>query len=447
VACITPADPIGLNLRTKALKKPIELTSIICVAILLLVSGCASGRQEVNLRIGNWGGAGDESDFSRAQQALYREFEAQNPGVKIRIEGVPGSQEYVSKMLLSFIAGTEPDILALDASSAAVFINNGVLKDLKPLADRDKTFSFDDYFPNVVAIATRGEKVYAVPSDFTPMVMYYNKRLFRESGVPFPKPGWTYDDFLESAKKLTKGNQYGFKFSNWMPGWVTWIWNQGGDVLDPNGTTAKGALDSKTTREGLQYINDLIRIHHVAPSLSQSASLGVDLFTNGQAAMEISGHWALVGYSVAPKDAKGVPLLKMEDVGVVELPTQLKKGVTVMYESGLAIGKNSKHSDIAWKFIRFMTSAHAQGIMNKTGIAVSARKDVAAERGKLDPREAEFLKIVPSARSPWGAKVEGYDNVETVGQKMMDNILQGSLTLDEAIKRAVNEINEDFRKR
>lgn len=423
-----------------------SLFSVLAALVALFVAGCASSRQGVTLRVGTWGGAGDDSEFSRTQRALYREFEAKNPGVKIRIEGVPGSQEYVSKMLLSFIAGTEPDILTLDASSAAVFINNGVLSDLKPLAEKDKAFSFEDYFPNVVAIAARGDKVYAVPSDFTPMVMYYNKRLFREAGVPYPKPGWTYADFLDKAKMLTKKGQYGFKFTNWMPGWVTWIWNQGGDVLDPQGTTARGALDSAKTRETIQFIDDLIRVHRVSPSLSQTASLGVDLFTNGQAAMEISGHWAMVGYSVAPKDAKGQPLLKMEDVGVVELPTQLTKSQTVMYEAGFAIGKNCKHREAAWKFIQFMTSEYAQRKLNKTGIAVSARKDIAAERAKKDPREMEFLKIIPSARGPWGATVEGYDNVETVGQKMMDNVLQGALPLDQALKRAVDEIDEDFKK-
>jgi ABC-type glycerol-3-phosphate transport system substrate-binding protein len=163
--------------------------------------------------------------------------------------------------------------------------------------------------------------------------------------------------------------------------------------------------------------------------------------------MEVSGHWAMIGYAAAPKDAAGRPLLSLDDVGVVELPTNLPKSVTVMYEAGLAIGKNCKNPEIAWKFIKFMTSAYAQRKANKTGIAVSARRDVAAERGRLDAREAEFLRIVPSARRPWGSLVEGYDNVETVGQKMMDNLLQGGLGFDEAIGRAVREIDEDFRKR
>lgn len=422
------------------------IRSLLLAALLTLI-GCGPSSSPITLRIGTWGAASDDSEFQRTTRELYREFEASHPGVRVRIEGVPGSQEYVSKMLLSFIAGTEPDVITLDASSAAVFIDNGVLLDLESFARRDRDFSFDDYFPNVVEIARRGERVYAVPIDFTPMVMYYNKRLFDQSGVPYPKPGWTYEEFVQTAKRLTNGQVYGFRFANWMPGWVTWLWNNGGDVLTPDGKSARTALDSPESVSAIRFIQDMISVHKISPSLSQTASLGVDPFTNGLAAMEINGHWALVGYSVAPKGPDGKPLLSLDDVGVVELPTNLPKSVTVMYEAGFAIGKNCRHPQTAWEFIKFMTSAHAQRRLNRTGIAVSARKDVAAERGRLDEREREFLRIVPSARPPWGSKVEGYDNVEVAGQKMMDNVLLGSLTLEQAVKRAVAEIDEDFRKR
>lgn len=422
-------------------------TAGVALLLLLFASGCGSRDGVIVLRVGNWGGASDGSEASRKIDSLYRLFEKENPGVKIQLESIPGSQEYVNKMILNFIAGTEPDVMALDASSAAVFIDNGVLMDLAPMVAKDKAFSLNDYFPNVVDIARRGKKLYAVPTDFTPIVMFYDKRLFDEAGVPYPKSGWTYDDFLKTAQQLTKGGRYGFKFTNWMPGWITWIWNEGGDDLDPSGSTASGYLDGAKSKDALQFLKDLIDVHKVAPSLSQAAGLGVDMFTNGEAAMEVNGHWAMIGYAAAPKDAHGRPLLSMKDVGVVELPTQLPHSVTVMYEAGMAIGKNCKHPDIAWKYIKFMSSARIQRIANSTGIAISARKDVAAEHAANDPREREFLRIVPSARAPWGASVEGYDNVETVGQKMMDNVLQGGLTLEEALRRAVDEIDEDFKKR
>src|SRR5919199_277274 len=40
-------------------------------------------------------------------------------------------------------------------------------------------------------------------ADTGPMVIFYNKDLFDRVGVPYPKEGWTVDDLVETARKLT----------------------------------------------------------------------------------------------------------------------------------------------------------------------------------------------------------------------------------------------------
>lgn len=440
---------------------------------------------KVVIRIATWGGAEEsDSEFSQTIRGLWRQFEKENPGVVIREEKIPGSKEYVSKMLLSFVAGTEPDIMSLDASSAAIFIENGVLMDLRPLIDKDPSFSLRDYFPNVVKIASRGQSVYAIPGDFTPMVVYYNKKLFDAAGVPYPSDNWTFDEFIDKARRLTKPEigQWGFKFDNWMPGWIVWIWNNGDDVLgtpspSPAGERAGGVespplhyerreegagdgelrsgayLNSEKTTEAVTFLRDMINVHKAAPTLGQVAALGVNPFMDGKAAMEVAGHWEMVGI----KAAKGI---KLEDIGVAPWPSNLTANgtngtdqqtvkrrapntqhptpSTVMYEVGLAISRRSKHPEIAWRFVKFLTSRRYQEAYQRTGIAVCARKDVAAERAKNNLMEQKFLQIVPSARAPWGASVEGYDYVETEGPKMMDRVLAGGDVkgeLDEAVRR------------
>jgi multiple sugar transport system substrate-binding protein len=389
------------------------------------------------IRLANWGGASEENDFTRTIDRLYREFEQENPGYRIKIESVPGSQEYVNKMLLSFVAGTEPDLMTLDASSAAVFIRNGVLQDLRPYIATDPSFDLDAYFPNVLDTLSHEGGVYAIPADFTPMVMYYNKRLFDEAGVPYPQPGWSYKDFLETAKRLTLRNpdgsvkQYGFKFVNWMPGWITWIWNNDADVLSPDGARADGYLNSPKSVEALSFLRDLISVHGVAPTLSQAAAMGVDPFAHGRAAMMVSGHWELVGLQSAPN-------VRLSDLGVVELPTRLPQSVAVMYQVGYAMGRNTKNPQAAWELIKFLTSHRFQSAYQATGVAVAGRKDVAQERVAEEPLDATFLQIIPSGRGPWGAQVEGYDFVEQAGQQAMERILAGAdvkQALDEAVRR------------
>ncbi|MEZ0327067.1 MAG: sugar ABC transporter substrate-binding protein [Fimbriimonas sp.] len=400
------------------------------------------------LRVSSWGGAGDDSDFDKMVKKFYRDFEEENPGVKVRPELIPGSgSEYVHKMMLNFVAGAEPDIMIVDASSAALFINNGVLADLTKL-EKGSDFEIGDYFPNVLDIGRRGDALYTIPSDFTPMVMYYNKELFDAAGVPYPKAGWTFQEFQETAAKLTDPakKQHGFVFSNWMPGWVMWLWNSGADVLSRDGTRASGNLDSPKAVETITYLRDLVMKHHVAPSFSQVASTGVDPFANGEAAMTVSGHWAMIGYKNAPKK-NGKPAIDWTKLGVVELPHNTPRSNTVMYAAGYGITSRCKQKELAWKLIKKWTSYAHQLPYNKSGIAVSARKDVAAELAK-DPVDRQFLDIIPTARPPAGSWVEGYEIVETLGAKAMDSVL-ASPESDVAgiLSKTAKRIDLEFAKR
>ncbi|MDR3691507.1 MAG: sugar ABC transporter substrate-binding protein [Fimbriimonas sp.] len=418
----------------------------VVVAIMLgvLLAGCAGkgNRGEVTLHLSNWGGADDDPVYARKIDGLYRQFERENPGIRLEIESVP--DEYVQKMILSFVAGTAPDVLSLDASSAGVFINNGVLQDLSPLAAGDPTFKASDYWANVLAIDQRGKALYAVPGDFTPLVLYYNKKLFDRAHVPYPSGVWTFQQFLEVARKLTLRDssgrviQYGYNFTNWMPGWIVWLWNNGGDVLTPDGGRAKGALDSPQNVASITFLRDLVLKEKVSPDLSQTAATGVDPFGNGQTAMEISGHWELTSFKTAPK-------LKLSDVGVAQAPTNLPKGRTVMYEVGFAIPKQARHPKESWKLIKYLTGHLYQQAYQQTGIAVCGRKDVANERA-TDPREQQFLNLVPTARGPWGAQVVGYDFVEQEGKKMMERVLAGT-DPKQALSEMADRIDSYFKVR
>lgn len=422
------------------------------VAVLPL--GCRNlADSRTTIRLANWGGAGDDSEFNRLVQSVYRDFEDRT-GIRLRVEGTPGSQDYTVKLLLDYVAGSMPDIVTLDASSAAAFIDNHTLLDLGPFIERDK-FDLGAFYGNVVDIARRGQAVYAVPTDFTPMVMYCNKRHFRDAGVDLPTGHWTFAEFLEKAKALTKGTVYGFEFANWMPAWIMFLWNNGGDVLSPDGAKATGFLDSPRSVEAVQFLADLVLKHKASPDLSQAAASGADLFATGQAAMKVVGHWNLIPLK-ASRD------VAMEDIVVVELPTNLPKSVTVMYEAGYAIGAKCKHANEAWEFLKYFSSFEVQRKYNSSGIAVSARKDVEAAKlpetwgvgRNLSPaeqadvlRNQAFQRIVPSARPPWGAQVEGYDRVEVMGQQAMDAILKNNVPVQDALSQAAAEIDQEFARR
>lgn len=417
------------------------------VALLCLASCQPGGDARTVLRVANWGGAGGDTEYEKTVKSLLRQFESENPGVRVQIENIPG--EYVQKMLLNHVAGSMPDVMVVDASSAAQFLNNGILSDLVPFAQLEEGDFLGQYFPNVVDTFRRGEKVHAIPNDFTPMVVYYNKDLFDEAGQPYPKASWTPEEFRQAAIALTKPEkkQYGFVLANWMPGWAMWLWNFGGDIMGPD-EKAVGTFDSEQNVKAITFLRDLVKQDKAAPTLSEAAALGADPFADGKAAMAISGHWGLIGFKASKK-------INWKRLGVVELPHWPSQSTTVLYMSGYGIPEKAKHKDLAWKFIKLWTSYAAQKRYNATGIAVCGRKDVAYERADIgNPQpddeqsmEREFLRIVPQGRPPYGSRIEGYAIVEKLGQSAMDSILNNSGDVKTVLTETAKKIDREFAKR
>lgn len=408
--------------------------------VLTLAYGCGdeATQPEVVLRVANWGGAQVESEFMKLERKIMREFEQQHPGVRVQVEQIPGHGQYAPKLLMMHVTGSVPDVIHLDASSAAVFIDNGVLRDLMPFVERDTEFDLDAFFENVIDIARRGGELYAVPLDFTPMVVYYNKALFDAAGVGYPQSGWSWADFLQTARALTifpegarSPQQYGFSFENVMPFWVLWLWTNGGDVLSPDGTRAGGYFDGPRSVEAVQFVVDLMMKERVAPQLRESAAAGVDLFRDGRAAMDLKGHWMMIDYR-----ADGL------DFGVVGLPTNGVEPVTVIYEAGLAITQRAEHPDLAWEYVKFITSRDVQVRRVASGLAISANRAAAAHFAGNEVEDA-FLREVRHARPPWGAVVERYPFIEELGREMMEDILysDGELTVEAALHETAGLID------
>ncbi len=407
---------------------------------LIAVGGWSCGKPEdhrIVLRIATWQGAGEGNDFDKLVEQIYKDFERDNPDIKIMIENFPGSGDYVPKLMLTHVANTVPDVTVLDASSSALFIKNGVLQDLTPFFDKDPELKREQFFENTLQAGTYQGKLYSVPVDFTPMVMYYNRDMFDAAGVAYPKNGWTFEDFERTCEALKAKGKKGFVVSTWMPGWVMWLWNNNGAVLDPSGTKANGTLDSPQNAEAIGFLKNLVDKGY-APTLSQVQATGAEPFPNGDVAMAVSGHWSITGY----KSAKGI---NWQHLGVVSMPTRLKSPVTVYYESGLGIGNGCRQPEAAWRFIKHFCSYKNQMRYNSSGIAIDARKDVASERAK-ESIEQDFLNLVPGARPPTGTQVEGYGFVEQVGEKMMDSVLSGRKTPAAALKEMADKIDREFGK-
>lgn len=403
------------------------------VSSFLLVCSVGCGEREsadsTTVRISNWLHAAVDPGFLRLERTFEDEFEQLHPRVALKIEPIPGVGQYAPKLILMHVADSMPDAGYLDLSSGAIFTGNGLVRDLAPVMQADPAFHLDDYFPAGVNSFRRGQQIFGVPLDFTPMVIVYNKKLFDARGVPYPQDGWTWTDFLTTARKLSdpsaQPRQFALHFENVAPFWILWLWSNGGDLLAPDGGRASGALDSSATIEAIEFLLSLIHDERVAPSLHESQSRGVDLFLAGQAAMDLKGHWMLIDYRAAGLD-----------VGVVSVPTNIGRPVTVLYQSGLCVFSKARQPALGWEYVKYMTSEAVQTRRVASGIAISGNRRTAAKFAG-NPVEDAFLRQVEYARPPWGASVERYPLAEELAQEMMRTIIHRGA--DRATRRALIE--------
>ncbi len=410
---------------------------LLAIGFLLPFSnGLAS---KTTLRVANWAGARE----LKLERRIAAAFEKRHPEIRVSVETIPSG--YKEKILTGIASGNPPDVFLLDATIIPAFLNQNVLVNLKPYVKKYKV-DLSAYFPNVLRIAERDSALFALPKDFTPMVMYFNKRLFDAEGLSYPAPGWTWQDYLLLSQRLTKDfdgdgqiDQFGTVVSDRLYLWIPWVWSNGGDVLSPDGTHAAGYFNSQQTEQALQFLIDLRTKYRVAPFgpyLSAAGGTGA-LFYTGKIGMMESGHWWI------PTLKKYLNTGKLS-IGVAPLPTPKGgKHVTVMYESGWCVPRVSRHREWAVRLAIFLAGEQAARIRSESGIAIPAIISVARKQAESDPYGIEqvFFDDVEHARMPWGSRVEPFSQIETIARDAVDQVMIGHQLMQPTFTKAARKMD------
>lgn len=390
------------------------------------------------IRVGSW----DSGDMLEPFDGAIKSFEAKYPQVTVQLEAVP--QDYGDKLLTQFAAGTAPDVFQVGDGSVAEYIGKGVIEPLDPYITGDNPLDMGVFFPAIAALGQKDGSTYLLTKDYSPLVLYYNKTLFDAAGVEYPDENWTWDDFLAAAQALTKDTNGDGEADQWgvqLPGhWGDWLWlrgilpiiyQNGGDVISPDGTKTTGYLNSPETVAALQWYSDLFLKYKVAPTKSDVEALaGTDLFQSGLVAMEWTGRWPLKDYLRNPK----------LNFGTSGLPAGPKGHANSICWAGFAVYSESQNKDTAWAFVKWI--AAEQGAQEFAKYAFTAVQPIAELQGlDSDPYNAPIVKDLenveplPDFRNPkFGACVDKYfkENLEKV-------FLQGTpvqAAMDEAAKQA-----------
>src|SRR5215218_9890745 len=229
---------------------------------------------------------GDPQEIA-SQTAIADAFTAANPNITVNVD-VSDWDAYWDKLQTGLAGGAAPDVFAMDGPLFPDYQSRDVLLDLKPLVERDG-YDLTQLADQGVADFTTGEGgQYGLPRDLNTIVLYYNKDMFDAAGIPYPDETWDWAKLREAAAQLTKDDdgdgkpeQWGFytETTDMENFWLSAVWQNGGDVLSPDGKTT--VLDTDQTAGGIQFLQDLIWKDKVMPDPAVTAETG-DAFEQGQ---------------------------------------------------------------------------------------------------------------------------------------------------------------------
>ncbi len=314
-------------------------------------------------------------------EMVLQAYEKQT-GRKVENVPNPGSgTEYETKVRTMLAGGTAPDIMRVNDDFVRYYSVKQQVRDLTPYIKRDN-INPDDYYASIYDFAKQPTGTYGAWSiGNQPRVMYYNINMFKDAGVPLPpkdwaKQGWTWNDFLETAKKLTKPDkQWGALVYDDTGSEQTWTVNNGvpDGIFGKDGKTF--TLASAKGAEAMQWLADLTLKHKVQPERGQveqgtTPNLGNNLFIAGKVGMIFRTQGTISYFR------KNVP--KAGDPGSFEWDVAPVPGNVDQKSEGslicFAITKPAKNPDGAWELLKFMGGPEGSKIFAEQGAWITAYK-------------------------------------------------------------------------
>ncbi len=338
---------------------------------LFCVCGCSKQRASTTIEFASWGSK-SEVDILKP---LLSDFEKKNPDIKVDFMHIP--QNYFQKIHLLFASNTAPDVIFINNLYLPIYTNAGVLEELHT--------KNTEFYPQALDALTWQGKLYAIPRDISNLVIYYNKDMFDRKQIPYPDKNWTFDDFLETAQKLTGKDTFGISFEEDPLFYLPYLMSNSGGILPDE-------INKQESRQALDFYADLRKKYHIAPLKSESASATMaQMFLQQKLGMYLSGRWI-------------VPKLREEaefDWDIARFPAGTKGSIVQSDASGWAISKSSKHKEEAKKLIEYLSSKESSEKFTSSGLIVPSRKDVANSAYFLDgkkPKNAKiFLEIIDTS--------------------------------------------------
>ncbi len=315
---------------------------LLTVAILACVGLGVGAAPGVVLDFPSW--QAEEAGFKDFWKEVITKFQAENPGVTVKLTQI-AFKDYIDGLTTRFAAGNPPDILHLPARNAAQFAAQGWLEPLDDLLK--KTDILENWTPLQSSMQFEGKNLGLLLMGYA-NVLYYNEKIFKDSGVALPK---NIDELVAAAKRLTdeKVGLFGYGLTstdhpNVYSDASVFVYGMGHSFFK----NKKYNFTDPAVIKDIDYFRELAKY---APR-GVSTELKRQLFMDGKVAMTVDGPW--VATMMPTANAAVRPYLKIMAWPLPKITGNPSNSIHI--PAGLPADRKA----LVWKFIQLMTSPEMQ---------------------------------------------------------------------------------------
>lgn len=402
-----------------------------------------------NIRLSVWADVQDASVYEN----MVKAFQAKQDKVKVTTEQYAGG--YYEKMQANFAGGDPADILYMQGWMWQTYADAKVIAPLDDYIKKDNEGGKWASTSGYKNMTTWRGATYMSPVDTGPLVIYYNKDLFDKKGVPYPKKGWTWDDYMAIIPKLSF-EEGGTRYYGWAQaaGWngsygrvVTFMRRNGHIEWDQIMEPKKANWDHPDVISALQFcVEDTIANKwSPSPEVIQGGGVGVD---SGRCAMVLEGPWFMPRcwgpLSTLAKEKGGI------NFDVIDPPVGSSgKNNSFAHVHGHSMSSAPKNKDAAWELMKFVLGEEGQTIIANGGRICGHPDNIDKLWAPIASKNYNFKNTgafstgmregdTPIVLGEGGSKINAYGG--PVLQVLWDKLLGNQQKADEAVKIANKEL-------
>jgi multiple sugar transport system substrate-binding protein len=429
-------------------------------AVSLGLAGCGSGSGDgsggaaeltIALNAISGGKNAEEADWVEDWVIPHFEEEQRRAGVEVDVSfeasGVDDEQ-FKSRLALDLQSGSGPDVYALDGIWLGEFAEAGYIEPLSEASPATAGWAGWQQIPEAVQeLASFDGERYGIPAGTDARVLFYNRDLFREAGLPaeWQPAGW--DEILDAAEALSSldgvtpiqlnaGTAMGEATT--MQGLLPFLAGTGEEIYVAGSGTWTGA--SPGMEQTLGLYEDVYGGGLGDPDLqrgTQGRDQSFERFAAGEIGILAEGDY--FWRDVISPDVGVAPMAdRDEDVGYAMIPAaepgQGVRGQDFVSMSGggvRVVNPASANAELAYELLEFMHSPEAFEASMTSGPRITARTDVNEEMLAGDP----FLSYLSDEVLPltsYRPSLAVYPQVSVLLQEATAAVVDGGSAADAA---------------